>query len=198
MYKKSRLQKAVILFLLLCTVLTGCTSQKNSSSSNGSSARKDKGVRKVIIGTEGTYQPFNYKDEKNQLTGYDIDVVKEIDKRLDDVEFGYVAAQWDSLFLGLESRKYDMIADQISKDEEREGKYSFPDNSYFNSVASLIVRDDNDIIKTMDDLKGRKVGVSVGTTFAQILEWRCSARPLQARIASAFSSSSVNLNESTP
>ncbi len=170
MYKKSRLQKAVILFLLLCTVLTGCTSQKNSSSSNGSSARKDKGVRKVIIGTEGTYQPFNYKDEKNQLTGYDIDVVKEIDKRLDDVEFGYVAAQWDSLFLGLESRKYDMIADQISKDEEREEKYSFPDNSYFNSVASLIIRDDNDTIKTMDDLKGRKVGVSVGTTFAQILE----------------------------
>ena len=174
MNKKRNLKKAAALFVLLCLVLTGCVSQTDNSSPGNPSGEGDKGTSKVLVGTEGTYRPFNFKDENDELTGYDIEVVKEIDKRLDDVEFDFIAAQWDSLFLGLESQKYlwkyDMIADQISKDAEREEKYSFSENSYFSSVTSLIVRDDNDTITTMEDLEGKKVGVSVGTSFAKIFE----------------------------
>ena len=170
MNKKRNLKKAAALFVLLCLVLTGCVSQTDNSSPGNPSGEGDKGTSKVLVGTEGTYRPFNFKDENDELTGYDIDVVKEIDKRLDDMEFDFIAAQWDSLFLGMESQKYDMIADQISKDAEREEKYSFSENSYFSSVTSLIVRDDNDTITTMEDLEGKKVGVSVGTSFAKIFE----------------------------
>jgi len=170
MNKKRNLKKAAALFVLLCLVLTGCVSQTDNSSPGNPSGEGDKGTSKVLVGTEGTYRPFNFKDENDELTGYDIEVVKEIDKRLDDVEFDFIAAQWDSLFLGMESQKYDMIADQISKDAEREEKYSFSENSYFSSVTSLIVRDDNDTITTMEDLEGKKVGVSVGTSFAKIFE----------------------------
>ena len=170
MNKKRNLKKAAALFVLLCLVLTGCVSQTDNSSPGNPSGEGDKGTSKVLVGTEGTYRPFNFKDENDELTGYDIDVVKEIDKRLDDMEFDFIAAQWDSLFLGMESQKYDMIADQISKDAEREEKYSFSENSYFSSVTSLIVREDNDTITTMEDLEGKKVGVSVGTSFAKIFE----------------------------
>lgn len=170
MNRKKNLKKAAAMILLLCLVLTGCVSQTGAPSQGSPSEKGDKGPAKVLVGTEGTYPPFNFKDENNELTGYDIDVVKEIDKRLDDVEFDFIAAQWDSLFLGLESQKYDMIADQISKDAEREEKYSFSENSYFSSITSLIVRNDDDTITTMEDLEGRKAGVSVGTTFAKIFE----------------------------
>lgn len=165
MNRKRNLKKAAAMFALLCLILTGCVSQTDNPTAEG-----DKGTTKVLVGTEGTYPPFNFKDENNELTGYDIDVVKEIDKRSDDVEFDFIAAQWDSLFLGMESQKYDMIADQISKDAEREEKYSFSENSYFSSVTSLIVKNDNDTITTMEDLEGRKVGVSVGTSFAKTFE----------------------------
>ena len=170
MNRKKNLKKAAAMIVLLCLVLTGCVSQTGAPSQGSPSEKGDKGTAKVLVGTEGTYPPFNFKDENNELTGYDIDVVKEIDKRLDDVEFDFIAAQWDSLFLGLESQKYDMIADQISKDAEREEKYSFSENSYFSSITSLIVRNDDDTITTMEDLEGRKAGVSVGTTFAKIFE----------------------------
>ena len=170
MNKKRNLKKAAALFVLLCLVLTGCVSQTDNSSPGNPSGEGDKGTSKVLVGTEGTYRPFNFKDENDELTGYDIEVVKEIDKRLDDVEFDFIAAQWDSLFLGMESQKYDMIADQISKDAEREEKYSFSENSYFSSVTSMIVKNDNDTITAMEDLEGKKVGVSVGTSFAKIFE----------------------------
>lgn len=159
-------KKILSMLLLICVVFAGCQSQVAVSSSN----ETDSNIQKILVGTEGTYNPFNFIDEDGEFTGYDIDVLREVDKRLDDVEFDYVAAQWDSLFLGLESKKYDMVADQISKNPEREEKYWFSDESYFSSRSHIIVRKDDDSIETMEDLTGKKAGVSVGTTFAQILE----------------------------
>lgn len=127
-------------------------------------------VQKVTVGTEGVYSPFNFVDDSGNLTGYDIDVVKAIDALLDGYEFSFVAAQWDSLFLGLESGKYDLIADQISRTPLREEKYLFTDNGYFAASSNIIVHADNNDVESMDDLKGKIVGASVGTTFSQIME----------------------------
>jgi L-cystine transport system substrate-binding protein len=127
-------------------------------------------VQKIIVGTEGVYSPFNFFDESGNLTGYDIDVVKAIDELLEEYEFDFVAAQWDSLFLGLESGKYDLIADQISRTPLREEKYLFTDNGYFAASSNIIVSEDNNDVQSMDDLKGKIVGASVGTTFSQIME----------------------------
>ncbi len=127
-------------------------------------------VKTVLVGTEGTYKPFNFKDEDGNLTGYDIDVLKEVDRRTEDLEFDFIAVQWDSLFLGLESGKYDMVADQLVKTPEREEKYQFCENSYFSALTYLIVREDDDSITTLDDLRGKKAGVSVATLYANILE----------------------------
>lgn len=166
--KRSEILSAL---LIICMIFTGCTSQKKVIGSSQAGSNGEKAAKKVVVGTEGTYNPFTYKGEDGQLTGYDIDVVKEIDKRIDDVDFEFLPTPWDSMFLGLESKKYDMIADQISKDAEREEKYSFSDNSYFISAAQIIVRKDNNkTINGLDDLKGSKIGVSIGTSFSKILE----------------------------
>lgn len=161
-----KIRKALTLLLLIPLFFVGCSPKETKTSGSATEGK----VTKVLVGTEGTYSPFNFMDENGELTGYDVEVVQEIDKRIDDYEFDFLPAQWDSLFLGLESGKYDMIADQIVKSAEREEKYAFSKNSYFSAVSQLIVKDDNNTIKTMEDLKGKKVGVSVGTTFAKIFE----------------------------
>lgn len=122
----------------------------------------------ITVGTEGVYAPFTYVDDKNNLTGYDVEVVKEIAKRL-DVDVKFVPTPWDSMFLSLETKKFDLIANQIAKNPDREKKYLFSD-SYLISGAQIIVKSDKNGVNTLDDLKGLKVGIGVGSNYAKILE----------------------------
>lgn len=122
----------------------------------------------VVIGTEGVYAPFTFVDEKGNLTGYDVEVVKEIAKRV-DLEVRFLPTPWDSMFLGLETKKFGSIANQISKTPEREKKYIFSD-SYLISGAQIIVRGDRDGIRHLEDLAGLKVGIGVGSNYSKILE----------------------------
>ena len=72
------------------------------------------GKKRVIkVGTDGVYAPFSFKDESSgKLTGYDVEVIQEVGKRINaDIEFTTVP--WDSIFLGLESKRYDIIANEI-------------------------------------------------------------------------------------
>lgn len=159
-----KLTKILSIILIAGMIFTGCTSQKETS--NTSQTKK-----KILVGTEGTYSPFTFKDDKGNLTGYDVEVVREIDKRLNDIEIEFLPTPWDSMFLGLESKKFDMIANQIGKNPDREKKYLFTDNSYFVSAVQIIVKgDDKRNISSLDDLKGLKVGTSVGSNYSKILE----------------------------
>ncbi len=127
-------------------------------------------ARTVTFGTEGVYAPFTFLDEKGEITGYDIDVVKEVGKRAGlDVKF--VPTPWDSMFLALDSRKFDGVANQISKTAEREKKYAFSDG-YLLAGAQIIVRGDRagSFSHGLADLKGLKVGTAVGSNFTKLLE----------------------------
>jgi len=125
-------------------------------------------AEKVInIGTEGVYSPFTFVDEKGKLTGYDVEVITEAAKRA-GIKINFTPTPWDSMFLGLESKKYDIIANQIGKNPDREKKYLFSE-SYLISGAQLIVKDNNNKIKTLADLKGKKVGTGVGSNYNKIL-----------------------------
>ncbi len=123
----------------------------------------------ILVGTEGVYAPFTYVDEKGNLTGYDIDVVKAIAKKAGlDVKF--LPTPWDSMFLGLETKKFDLIANQISRNPDREKKYLFSD-SYLIAGAQIIVKGDRTgTINGLADLKGFKVGTGIGSNYTKILE----------------------------
>lgn len=125
-------------------------------------------AEKVInIGTEGVYAPFTFVDKKGKLTGYDVEVITEAAKRA-GIKINFVPTPWDSMFLGLESKKYDIVANQIGKNPDREKKYLFSE-SYLISGAQIIVKDTNNKIKTLNDLKGKKVGTSVGSNYNKLL-----------------------------
>jgi ABC-type amino acid transport substrate-binding protein len=126
--------------------------------------------RQVTFGTEGVYAPFTFQDDNGQLTGYDIEVVREIGKR-EGLDVKFVPTPWDSMFLALDSKKFDGVANQISKNPDREKKYAFSD-SYLLAGAQIIVRSDRtgNFSEGLASLKGLKVGTGVGSNFAKYLE----------------------------
>lgn len=118
------------------------------------------------IGTEGTYPPFTYHDASGALTGFDVDIGREIAKRL-KVKPEFVEGKWDGLIAGLDAKRYEAVINQVSITPERQAKYDFS-TPYIASKAVLIVRDDNKTIKSFDDLKGKKSAHTLTSNYAQL------------------------------
>jgi hypothetical protein len=111
------------------------------------------------IGTEGTYAPFTYHDASGALVGFDVEIGREVAKRI-GVKAEFLEGKWDGLIAGLDARRYDAVINQVGITEARKAKYDFSD-PYISSRAALIVRGDNDRIKSFADLKGKKSAQSL-------------------------------------
>ncbi|AGX03032.1 MULTISPECIES: amino acid ABC transporter substrate-binding protein [Bacillaceae] len=127
---------------------------------------KEKG--EITIGTEGTYAPFTYHDKEGKLTGFDIEIAEEVFKRL-DIKPVFVETKWDGMIAGLDAKRYDLVANEVAVREDRLEKYDMSD-PYIVSKAVLIVHENNDEIKTLDDLDGKKVGQSLDSNYRKIAE----------------------------
>ena len=108
---------------------------------------------KLVVGTEGTYPPFTFHDDSGKLTGFDVEIAQEVGKRL-GVEVEFLETQWDAMFAGLDSGRFDMVANQVGINPEREESYEFSD-PYISSTAVLVVAKDNEEIKSFEDLEGK-------------------------------------------
>jgi len=120
----------------------------------------------VKVGMSGRYIPFTFS-ENDVLQGFDVDVWNEIGKRADfDVEF--VISSFSGLFGMLEAGHIDTISNQITITPARLEKYAFS-IPYVIDGAQLVVKKDRNDIHTVEDLKGKKVAVNLGSNFEQIL-----------------------------
>ncbi|WP_432666033.1 amino acid ABC transporter substrate-binding protein [Wukongibacter baidiensis] len=133
----------------------------------GAKPSEEVGNEVVRIGTSGGYHPFTFMNEEGKLDGFEIDVWTEIGKRIGyDIEFN--TAAFSGLFGMLDTGKIDTISNQITITEQRKEKYLFP-VPYVYSGAQLIVQKGNNDIKSLEDLKGKKVGVSLGSNYEQLI-----------------------------
>jgi cystine transport system substrate-binding protein len=120
------------------------------------------------IGTEGTYAPFTYHDASGELVGFDVEIGREVAKRL-GVEARFLEGRWDGLIAGIDANRYDAVINQVGITEERKAKYDFSE-PYIASKAALIVKEGNDEIKGFDDLKGKKSAQSLTSNYAKMAE----------------------------
>ncbi|GAA5345085.1 transporter substrate-binding domain-containing protein [Planifilum fimeticola] len=121
----------------------------------------------IRIGTEGTYKPFSFRDEKtNELTGYDVDVAREVAKRL-GVKASFVETPWDAMMTGLKTGRFDTVANQVGITEERKKTFDFSD-PYTISYAQIVVHEDNDTIKGIEDLKGKRAGQTPTSNYGKM------------------------------
>ncbi|WP_063860123.1 MULTISPECIES: transporter substrate-binding domain-containing protein [unclassified Paenibacillus] len=182
------MKKFTVLSSLILTAAfaAGCAAQTKTAStspSTGSAATAaattapaaqataaPKGVKKIVVGTGTQFPNICFIDDKGNLTGYDVELVKEIDKRLPEYEFELKTMEFKNLLLSLETNKIDFIAHQMEVNEERKQKFLFNDEAYNIFPNKIIVHKDNNTVKSIDDLKGKKLLVTATSNAAVLAE----------------------------
>ena len=122
----------------------------------------------IIVATEGTWAPFTYHDENDELVGYDVEVAKAVADKL-GVTATFVEGEFDGLLAGVEGGRYDMVANGVNVTPERAEAYSFSDPYLYDSTV-VIVRDDYDEIHSMEDLAGKTTANTITSTYAMLAE----------------------------
>lgn len=146
-------------------LLAGCSKGKNVDVDQ---LEKIKSEGKMVVALEGTWAPWSYHDEKNELVGFDVEVSKTIAEKL-GVSVEFVEGEWDSLLAGEDAGRYDMVVNGVDYTEERAQKYDFTE-PYAYSYVALIVKSDNEDIKSFEDLKDKSTVNSVASTYMDIAE----------------------------
>lgn len=122
----------------------------------------------LVIATEGAWSPWTFHDESDNLVGFDVEVARAVAEKL-GVEADFVECPWESIFLGIDSKMYDIAANGVEITEDRAAKYDFS-TPYAYLRTALIVRDDNGDITSFEDLNGKKTANSAGSTYALLAE----------------------------
>ncbi|CAM4511429.1 transporter substrate-binding domain-containing protein [Nocardia ninae] len=149
---RRKLFAAAMLAIVAATGLTACSSSSDAN------------VLKV--GTEGTYSPFSFQGTDGKITGYDIEVIQAVgDKLGKKVEF--VLTPWDAIFAGLESKRFDLVANQVTINDERTNKYALS-SPYTTSDGVIVTRADNNAITTLADLKDKTCAQSATSNWGKV------------------------------
>lgn len=125
-------------------------------------------IGKVIIGTDGTYPPFNYMDDSGKLTGFEIEMVDEIAKRT-GLEVEYQTLPWDGIFGQMDSEKIDTVLCCIFPNPDRQEKYLFSSEYIYDENRFIALKGEGAKITKYEDLAGKKVGVSGGGNSYDVL-----------------------------
>ncbi|QAR33008.1 transporter substrate-binding domain-containing protein [Geovibrio thiophilus] len=112
----------------------------------------------------GQYPPFNFVDDKNTVTGFDVEIGKAVAERI-GVTGKPVTTAWDGIIAGLIASKYDLICGSMAITEQRLKSIDFSD-PYYRSGAQIFAGNSSDIGSSAD-LDGKKIGVTLGTTYEQ-------------------------------
>ncbi|WP_034386787.1 transporter substrate-binding domain-containing protein [Deinococcus sp. YIM 77859] len=169
-------------FLLLLTTLalalTACkpnesTSPSTSPDTTGETSTAVTPPPTLRAGTlqiamEGTYPPFTFRDEQGNLTGFDVDIARALAEEM-DLRPEFVLTEWSGILGGLQADKYDVILNQVGITPERQETIGFSE-PYAYSQPQIIVRKGSDFQpQTLEDLRGKRVGVGLGSNFEQQL-----------------------------
>lgn len=147
----------LVAVIVLLVTLGACSSSSSSPKENTvSSELVSKGT--LTIGLEGTYQPYSYH-ENGKLTGFEVELGRAIAKQM-GLKVKFVETKWDSLIAGIDVNKYDLILNNVAKTPQRAEKYAFT-TPYTSGKSVLAVAKSNKTIKSIKDIKGKKMAESV-------------------------------------
>ena len=149
------------MLLLAALVLSAC----GSPATNGENPVKASGVLRV--GTEGVYSPFSYHDPATgQLVGYDVDVAHAVADKL-GLKVEFVETPWDAIFAALEANRFDVVANEVTINDERKQKYDLSE-PYSVGEGVIVTRADDNSVKSLDDIKGKVAGETATSNWAQV------------------------------
>ncbi|MEH7417036.1 ABC transporter substrate-binding protein [Neobacillus drentensis] len=167
--------KKIIQFLIILAVAvmaTACGTQpklpaesKSEQTQTGSKGDTFENIKKqgvIKIAVDDTFPPMEYRDDKNKLVGFDIDLANAISKEL-GVKVEFIPTAWDGILPGLDAKRYDIIMSSMNITDERKQKVDFVEYMKLGQVVA--VKSGNpQKIQSKEDLSGKIVGVQLGST----------------------------------
>ena len=124
-------------------------------------------MKKVTLGTEGAYPPFNWIDENGDLQGFDVEIGNALCAAA-NLECTWAVQDWDGIIPGLLAKKYDAIVASMSITEERKKKVDFT-GKYYTTPAKFVRMKGSGIEITNEGLDGLAVGVQRATIHENFL-----------------------------
>ena len=158
---------AVLSFLILAVgaVTAGCSGGKDDKAAY-KAVLKDE----VVVGTEATFPPFEYYDEKGRkMIGFDVDLIQAVAREIGYKKCTIRHMDFDALIPAVNSEKADMVISAMTITENRKRVVLFS-RPYYKSGLAFIVRKDVNDVKKFEDLKGKTVAVQEDTTGAVYAE----------------------------
>lgn len=153
---------SLIITSVLGIVLIGCSQEENST------------VEVVDIAHSQAYVPYDYVDEEGNSTGFEVDVMREVDKLLEDYEFNFLPTSDEDVLMGVEAGKYDVGIKGVWYTEERAEKFIYPKNQIGASVIGLAIKAENaDEITDMDSFakfSGKLIPISPQSAQYTVIE----------------------------
>lgn len=136
----------------------GCVKENNTNSKN---------KQQVIVGLDNTFVPMGFSDENGELVGFDVDLAKEVFKRL-NMNVKFQPIDWAMKETELNSGNIDAIWNGYSLSDERKKVVAYTKPYLANKQVIVTMKDSN--IKTKRDLKGKKLGIQQGSSALEAIE----------------------------
>nr|WP_251131849.1 MULTISPECIES: transporter substrate-binding domain-containing protein [Exiguobacterium] len=122
----------------------------------------------LTVGTAGTLYPASFREEESDtLTGFDVELMKEVAKRLDlEIEFKEMA--FDNMLTSVQNGQIDIAANDISVTEDRQEKFAFSKPYKYTYGTAIVRKSDLSGIESLEDLKGKKAAGEATTVFMDV------------------------------
>lgn len=169
--------KKLLSLLLASTMLlgvVGCGSSTDSTSDSGEATTEaveasdpSSDGDTIIVGLDDQFPPMGFRDENNEIVGFDIDLAKAAAEKM-GVAVEFQPIDWNSKELEIESGKIDLIWNGFSIDEERLETFEFTE-PYLDNRQIVIVPEGSDI-QVKADLEGKNVGIQEGSSAVAAVE----------------------------
>lgn len=167
MKKKLLLLAAVMVLVLGTLAMTGCGAKEDTAAEDTSwTYIQDKG--ELIVGLDDTFAPMGFRDEDNNLVGFDIDLATAVCKEL-GVEVKFQPINWDSKEMELTSKNIDCIWNGMSITPERMEKMSLS-NKYINNKIIIMALSDDVKVEKAEDLANYNVGTQVDSAALETMK----------------------------
>ncbi|QXL85744.1 amino acid ABC transporter substrate-binding protein [Comamonas sp. NLF-1-9] len=153
---------AAVALLSLGVVLAGCSKQEVAETAPAAAAEPaPAAVTKIVVGLDDNFPPMGFRDDKNELVGFDIDMAKEAAKRL-GLEVSFKPIDWSAKEAELSGKRVDVLWNGLTITEERKQNIAFT-APYMENHQIIVVAADSGI-KTKADLEGKVVGAQEGSS----------------------------------
>ena len=149
----------ILTALLLAGVMTVTSCAKKSGTDNSLEETKKNGT--LVMGLDDSFPPMGFRDKNNEIVGYDVDLAKEVAKRL-GVTLKLQPIDWATKEQELNTKKIDCIWNGFTMTKERQEAMAFT-KAYLDNAQVVIVKNDSTIQNT-NDLNGKLIGVQAGSS----------------------------------